>query len=363
MKLLKTTFLITGFSFFLAACISVDKKDSSISAPIPTLSLSSSPFLSTTQKNLNFTTSEKIDSLDSSLISLVDSNLSFSISTTDNNIRLNFFDIPNSTESNFSISFNRGAVLSSGQQSNAISFAISLDTTYPTVSHSPTSATGVFDATVTFSEQVYNISSSAIDENNFTLSGFTDNDTPPIISISSNKTLARFNNLSFTAADSLTATISLSNIQDGAGNQLAATSLSISNLLGPRVRSGNCSGIDFDGGSGVTDDPYKISNLCQLQNIGVTSDNHLVLSSLLSSHYELTGEIDASWTAGWNAGVGFSPIGNNSNRFRGTFNGNDYSVVALFTRLAIGDVGLFGRLDGANIRNLRLTNVDIQGKW
>ena len=310
--------------------------------------------------------------MDSSLISLVDSSLDFSISTTDSNIRLNFPNIPDSTESNFSISFKRGVVLSSGQQSDATSFAISLDTTLPTVSYSPivsaggvksavSFSTGVFNATITFSEQVYNDSSSAIDENNFTLSGFADNGIVPIITISNGRTLARFNNLSF-AADTLTATISFSNIRDGVGNLLAATSLSISNTLELSLRSGNCSGIPFDGGSGVTDDPYQISNLCQLQNMGVTSDNHLVLSNLLSSHYELTAEIDASWTRGWNNGAGFSPIGNSSNRFRGIFNGNDYSVVALFSaRPSANYVGFFGWINGASIRNIRLTNVDIQG--
>ena len=331
------------------------------SAPIPTLSLSS-PFLSTKKAFLNFTSSENIDSLDSSLISL-DSSLSLSVSATNNNIRLNFPNIPDSTESNFSISFSEGVIYSSGQPSNATSFAITIDTLAPQVeSHTPTSATGVFNATVTFSEQVYNDISSTIDENNFTLSGFADNDIAPIITISSGRTVALFNNLSFAAADTLTATISLNNIQDEVGNQLTATRLSISNLLGPAVRSGDCSGIDFDGGSGSAQAPYQISNLCQLQNMGVTSDNHLVLSSLLSSHYELTAKIDASWTKDWNLRSGFTPIGiNNTNAFRGSFNGNDYRVDALFTRFAIGDVGLFGRTNGANIRNARLTNVDIQG--
>ena len=151
-----------------------------------------------------------------------------------------------------------------------------MDTTLPTVSHSPTSSTGVFNVSITFSEQVYNDSSSAIDENNFTLSGFADNSITPIITISNGRTLARFNNLSFAAEDSLTATISLSNIRDGVGNLPVATSFSISNLLGLAIRSGNCSGIDFDGGSGTAQAPYQISNLCQLQNMGVTSNNHLV---------------------------------------------------------------------------------------
>ena len=208
-----------------------------------------------------------------------------------------------------------------------------------------------FNLSVTFSEQVYNNSNSAIDENNFTLSGFADNNIVPTITISNGRTVARFTGISF-LVNTASATIEVGNIKDEAGNLMDNTIFFIKNLLGPDILSGNCSVIPFDGGSGVTDDPYQISNLCQLQNV----------ANNLSADYELTANIDASWTRGWNSGAGFSPIGNDSNRFTGNFNGNDYSVVALFiSRPSTNYIGLFGRTGGASISNARLTRVDIQG--
>ena len=182
-------------------------------------------------------------------------------------------------------------------------------------SFSPASSSGDFDARIIFSEQIYSSGGSSIATSDFSLTGFADNSIFATITLSAEeRTTVVFSGLSLPSIQAV-GTISISAFADGVGNLSDATSFSI---IHPLV-SGDCSGIDFDGGSGVTDDPYQISNLCQLQNMGVISDNHLVLNNLLSSHYELTAEIDASWTTGWNLGRGFSPIGTQSNPFTGTF--------------------------------------------
>ena len=322
--------------------------------PISVITLTSTTTISSSQNTLTFTSSENIDSFNSHLISSSGiSGLSLSASSSASDFTVTFPDLPDNTEDSFSISFDKGAIYSSGQPSAETSFTIRLDTLDPQVAnYSPIESNrSFFNLSVTFSEQVYNNSNSAIDENNFTLSGFADNSIVPTITISNGRTVARFTGISF-LVNTASATIEVGNIKDEAGNLMDNTIFFISNLLGPAVISGNCSVIPFDGGSGVTDDPYQISNLCQLQNV----------ANNLSADYELTAEIDASWTRGWDNGAGFSPIGTESNPFRGNFNGNDYSVVALFISLpSISNVGFFGRTISASISNARLTRVDIQG--
>ena len=62
---------------------------------------------------------------------------------------------------------------------------------------------------------------------------------------------------------------------------------------------GNCGEVSFTEGAGRLSEPYEISNICQLQNIGATTDN-------LLSHYRLVSDIEAVWTKDWNQGLGFS---------------------------------------------------------
>ena len=131
--------------------------------------------------------------------------------------------------------------------------------------------------------------------------------------------------------------------------------------------SGNCAAIAFSAGSGTASDPYQISNLCQLQNIGANNTN-------LSRHYKLISNIDASWTRGWNiasdgTAEGFAPLGSSLliNSFVGSFNGNDYTIANLYiNRPLTRGVGLFGFVGsigrGATIANARLTNISVHGE-
>ncbi|AFV22853.1 GLUG domain protein [Methanolobus psychrophilus R15] len=111
-------------------------------------------------------------------------------------------------------------------------------------------------------------------------------------------------------------------------------------------------------GDGSSDNPYQISNISQLQ--AVAHD--------LSANYTLINDIDASETENWNSesGIfkGFKPIGNNSVKFTGTFDGQNYTITGLFIDRTTEDyVGLFGRTDaGATIKDVGLVDINITGE-
>ncbi|URZ17432.1 fibronectin type III domain-containing protein [Clostridium felsineum] len=101
------------------------------------------------------------------------------------------------------------------------------------------------------------------------------------------------------------------------------------------------------GGKGTADDPYIISTAQQLQNM--TND--------LKGHYKLANDIDLT-------GVNWIPIGINTIvPFTGVFDGNGHSIKNLSMN-KLGNnaaTGLFGYLNGATIKNLKLDSVNIIG--
>ncbi|WP_370574628.1 GLUG motif-containing protein [Methanomethylovorans sp.] len=111
----------------------------------------------------------------------------------------------------------------------------------------------------------------------------------------------------------------------------------------------------FAGGDGSVNNPYKISNVYELQAI----------ASDLDAHYVLINNIDASETASWNNGAGFKPIGTYYNLpFKGTFNGQGYEISNLYiNRPRSNGAGLFVCTLEASITDVGLVNVSIQGDW
>ncbi|MCT7535754.1 filamentous hemagglutinin N-terminal domain-containing protein, partial [Aliarcobacter cryaerophilus] len=99
-----------------------------------------------------------------------------------------------------------------------------------------------------------------------------------------------------------------------------------------------------------------VNNLYQLQWI----------NQALNGKYELGRDIDASVTktdtANWGT-TGFNPIGDNANRFAGTFDGLGFAISNLYiNRPSQYDVGLFGLTNNsATIKNIGLKDVDIEG--
>jgi hypothetical protein len=74
-------------------------------------------------------------------------------------------------------------------------------------------------------------------------------------------------------------------------------------------------------------------------------------------------DIDCSDTVNWNGGAGFEPIGTSPSRFIGTFNGQNHIITGLYINRPFEMyIGLFGFADGAEIKNVGLEDVDINGQ-
>jgi len=119
-------------------------------------------------------------------------------------------------------------------------------------------------------------------------------------------------------------------------------------------------------GNGSAENPYQISSLENLQWLSANQDEW-------DKHYIQTADINASVTIHWNKG--FSPIGKYGNDmniipFSGEYNGQGYVIDSLFMDRDEGSwevtesfgIGLFGCSDGAVIKNVRLTNIDLRGR-
>ncbi len=113
---------------------------------------------------------------------------------------------------------------------------------------------------------------------------------------------------------------------------------------------------DMNNGSfigGTKSIPFFIHNVNQLQFMGYA----------LSDSFQLASDIDASATLSWNSDTGFTPVGNSSTPFTGTFNGNNYTISNLFINLLLtNDIGLFGKTSGSTIENVGLINANITGQ-
>lgn len=111
----------------------------------------------------------------------------------------------------------------------------------------------------------------------------------------------------------------------------------------------------FGGGTGTSDDPYRIEDWYHLNE---TREDP-------SAFYELTQSLDGT-TNGYgdlvNTDKGWSPIGGDED-FTGTFNGNGNSIRGLYiNRPSFNRIGLFGDIGpGALVKNLSVLDVDVTG--
>ena len=108
-------------------------------------------------------------------------------------------------------------------------------------------------------------------------------------------------------------------------------------------------------GSGSESDPYQISTLANLY--WMTEE-----SNRWSSHYIQIADIDAAETSSWFYGAGAFTIGEFSSPFTGTYNGQGYSIENLnINRPETGSIGLFGKIQDAEVRNVRMTDASMTG--
>lgn len=111
-------------------------------------------------------------------------------------------------------------------------------------------------------------------------------------------------------------------------------------------------------GSGSSGDPYQITTVAQLQEVG----NYL---NQTNPYFKVMNDIDCSDTVNWNSGAGFAPIGydnTDTHGFRGHFNGDNKEISDLYiSRSATDYIGLFGGTYSADISNVNLVDCNITG--
>ncbi len=98
----------------------------------------------------------------------------------------------------------------------------------------------------------------------------------------------------------------------------------------------------------------------------ITTVNELIWLSETSDAWDETwilgADIDATGSENWNGYLGFSPIGNSSQPFSGSFYGKGYTISNLtITRPDETYVGFVGYADDATLANITLEGVDYSG--
>jgi len=116
---------------------------------------------------------------------------------------------------------------------------------------------------------------------------------------------------------------------------------------------------EVDPEADLADGTYSISSDIELAKLAqMTNDGYISAGDkfILANDIDLT-----EWCADNIDDGGWTPIGNNTNKFLGTFDGNGYKISNLkINRSGENFQGLFGRTDGSSIiQNLGVTNVEI----
>jgi len=111
----------------------------------------------------------------------------------------------------------------------------------------------------------------------------------------------------------------------------------------------------FSGGDGSPGNPFRISNVLELQWIGNVSN--------LGNNYRLINDIDATVTSNWDGGKGFKPLATLPQLFTGSLDGYGYKINNLFiNRSTTNNVGFFGYITSGNVKNIELTDAYVVGK-
>lgn len=112
----------------------------------------------------------------------------------------------------------------------------------------------------------------------------------------------------------------------------------------------------FAGGTGFYADPLQVETAEHLNNIRWYTDNELG-----QRYFIQTRDINLSSTE-WSGGEGWEPIGTFEYEFSGIYDGNSKSISNLYiNRPGTEWIGLFGRTDSADIKDLNLVDVEIIG--
>ncbi|MDL2264723.1 hypothetical protein LJC31_08740, partial [Synergistaceae bacterium OttesenSCG-928-I11] len=113
----------------------------------------------------------------------------------------------------------------------------------------------------------------------------------------------------------------------------------------------------FDGGNGNPGTPYLIATPGQLAYLAdrVNNDN----KNYENKHYKLTADIDLNGSM-----YDWTPIGDGSYLFRGTFDGDGHTISNMKVEASIKYAGLFGFIgSGGSVHDLALRDVDVQSDF
>ncbi len=106
---------------------------------------------------------------------------------------------------------------------------------------------------------------------------------------------------------------------------------------------------EFAGGSGTAQDPYLVANAEHLNNV----------RNYLGSYFKQVADIDLG-VSPWNSGEGWLPIGNSTDKFTGSYDGDHFTISGLYiNRPAQNYQGLFGYADNSTLTNMTIFDVDI----
>ncbi len=124
----------------------------------------------------------------------------------------------------------------------------------------------------------------------------------------------------------------------------------------------------FAGGSGTAEDPYLIADGAQLKRFAAIVNGTDGMTQNTAAKGKLTADIllndTTNWTS-WNESTApantWTPIGNNSQPFTGTLDGDGHSVSGIYINSSNNCQGFFGATNGATITNLHTTQGYIRG--
>jgi hypothetical protein len=122
----------------------------------------------------------------------------------------------------------------------------------------------------------------------------------------------------------------------------------------------------YSGGEGTSDEPYEIATKADLKYL---SEN----SGEWEKHFKQMADIifsDSDFESGgdfYNDGAGFSPIGylgGTDKPFKGSYDGDGHKISKLkINRPSLNYIGLFGAAQSANISNIALADLNINGGY
>ena len=105
-------------------------------------------------------------------------------------------------------------------------------------------------------------------------------------------------------------------------------------------------------GSGTSGTPYLIADV---NNLYWITQN----SSSWGSYFLQTANIDISGSNTWNSNAGFSPIGNVTTKFTGTYDGVNYTITGLYINRTGDYTGMFGYVNLGTVKNLVLSGASV----